>query len=145
MRRVEADNLGAWLIKGNADHADLTGRFAREPRVTRWCVQRSYRLELMRAGQPVLFWASGSRRRDIPYGIWGLGRLAGPPDRDAAEGGWSVPLDLVISPEADRVPRELLRADTELAALEVFRQPQAANPSFVTRREFAAIARHLAV
>jgi hypothetical protein len=144
MRRVDADNLGAWLIKGNADHADLTGRFAREPRVTRWCVQPSYRLELMRTGQPVLFWASGSRRRDIPYGIWGLGRLAGPPDRDAAEGGWSVPLDLVISSEAGRVRRELLRADTELAALEVFRQPQAANPSFVTRREFAAIARHLA-
>jgi hypothetical protein len=144
MRRVDADNLGAWLIKGNADHADLTGRFAREPWVTRWCVQPSYRLELMRTGQPVLFWASGSRRRDIPYGIWGLGRLAGPPDRDAAEGGWSVPLDLVISPEAGRVRRELLRADTELAALEVFRQPQAANPSFVTRREFAAIARHLA-
>jgi hypothetical protein len=144
MRRVDADNLGAWLIKGNADHADLTGRFAREPRVTRWCVQPSYRLELMRAGQPVLFWASGSRRRDIPYGIWGLGRLAGPPDRDAAEGGWSVPLDLVISPEAGRVRRELLRADTELAALEVFRQPQAANPSFVTVRQFAAIERLLA-
>ena len=138
-----ADDLGAWLLKGNADHADLEARFASEPRVTRWCVQPSYRLSLMRAGQPVLFWASGSRRRDIPYGIWGLGRLAGPPDRDAAEGGWSVPLDLLILPEADRVRRELLRADTELAALEVFRQPQAANPSFVTRREFAAIARHL--
>jgi hypothetical protein len=142
MRQVRSDDLGGWLIKGNADRADLVSRFAGEPRVDRWCVQPSYRLGLMRAGQPVLFWASGSRRRDVPYGIWGLGRLAGPPGRDP-DGGWFVPLDLVIVPEAERVPRPELRADRELASLEVFRQPQAANPSFVTVREFAAIARHL--
>jgi hypothetical protein len=141
-RVIAPDDLGAWLIKGNADRADLTGRFADEPRVTRWCVQRSYRLELMRGGQPVLFWASGSRRRDVPYGIWGLGRLAGPPEQDP-EGGWSVPLDLVIAPAAERVRREELRADPALASLEVFRQPQAANPSFVTVRQFTAVRRHL--
>jgi hypothetical protein len=144
VRRVHADSLGAWLIKGNADRADLMGRFAGEPRVTRWCVQPSYRLGLMRAGQPMLFWASGSRRRDVPYGIWGLGRLAGPPEREGAEGGWSVPLDLVVLPEPARLRREVLRADDELTGLEVLRQPQAANPSFVTVREFTAIERHLA-
>jgi hypothetical protein len=143
-RQIDADSLGAWLIKGNADRADLVTRFASEPRVNRWCVQPSYRLDLMRAGQPVLFWASGSRRRDVAYGIWGLGRLAGPPGRDAPDGGWSVPLDLVIAPPPRRLPRELLRADSELTGLEVFRQPQAANPSFVTVRQFAAIERLLA-
>jgi hypothetical protein len=137
-----ADDLGAWLLKGNADHADLEARFASEPRVTRWCVQPSYRLSLMRAGQPVLFWASGSRRRDVPYGIWGLGRLTGPPERDA-DGGRFVPLDLVIAPAPARLRRELLRADRELAALEVLRQPQGSNPSFVTVPEFAAIERLL--
>jgi hypothetical protein len=142
-RRIRPDDLGGWLIKGNADRVDLVGRFTAERRVDRWCVQPSYRLGLMRAGQPVLFWASGNRRRDVPYGIWGLGRLAGPPDCDPADGGWSVPLDLVIAPAEERVRREQLRADPELAALEVFRQPQAANPSFVTLREFAAIMRHL--
>lgn len=138
------DDLGAWLIKGNADQADLMDRFAREPRVTRWCVRRSYRLDLMRAGQPVVFWASGSRRRDIPYGIWGLGRLAGPPEPDA-DAGWSVPLDLVIAPPEARVRRNELRADPALASLEVFRQPQAANPSFATVRQLAALRRHLIV
>jgi hypothetical protein len=138
-----ADDLGAWLLKGNADHADLEARFASEPRVTHWCVRPSYRLGLMRAGQPVLFWASGSRRRDVPYGIWGLGRLAGSPDQDAADGGWSVPLDLVIAAAPARLRREVLRADRELAGLEVLRQPQGSNPSFVTVREFAAIGRHL--
>jgi hypothetical protein len=135
------DDLGAWLIKGNTDHADLEGRFAGEPRVDRWCVRPSYRLGLMRGGQPVLFWASGSRRRDVPYGIWGLGRLAGPPDREPGDGGWFVPLDLVIAPPPERLRREVLRADAALAGLEVLRQPQGSNPSFVTVREFAAIER----
>ena len=60
--RLTLANLGAWLLKGNADNADLAGRFAREPRVRAMCVQPSYRTRLMRAGQPVAFWASGSRQ-----------------------------------------------------------------------------------
>jgi hypothetical protein len=138
---VRLDDLGAWLVKGNADQTDLLGRFTRDPRVTRWCLQPSYRLGLMRAGQPVLFWASGSRHRATGYGIWGLGRLAGPPERDPG-GGWSVPLDLTIDGPADRLPREALKADPRLADLEVLRQPQASNPSFVTMRQFAAIREH---
>jgi hypothetical protein len=143
-RRVRLDDLGAWLLKGNADHADLAARFARDPRVTRWCVQPSYRLGLIRAGQPVLFWASGSRRRDVAYGIWGSGRVTGPARREADGRGWWVPLDLIIADEAVRVPRQTLRADPHLADLEVLRQPQAANPSFVTVRQLAAIDRHRA-
>lgn len=88
-RRVHPGNLGAWLIKGNADRTDLRTRFARDPHVTRWCVQPSYRLELMGAGQPVLFWASGSRRHDITYGIWGWGHLTGPPQHDSDDAGWA--------------------------------------------------------
>jgi hypothetical protein len=136
-RRVRLDDLGAWLVKGNADRADLAGRFALDPRVTAWCVQPSYRLGLMRAGQPVLFWASGSRHA-LPYGIWGLGRLSGPP-RLSSDGGWSVPLEVSIADRGDRLAREVLKADPRLRDLEVLRQPQAANPSFVTRAQFAAI------
>jgi hypothetical protein len=135
---VDLADLGAWLLKGNADRQDLAGRFAREPRVRRWCVQPSYRTRLMAAGQPVLFWGSGSRGR-LPYGGWGLGELAGPAEYEEAAGGWHVRLDLVI-PGPDRwVSRDQLRADPRLAGLEVLRQPQAANPSFVTGAEFAAL------
>ncbi|MFC7531861.1 hypothetical protein [Actinoplanes sp. GCM10030250] len=139
MTAVTRDDLGAWLLKGNADHTDLLGRFTREPRVERWCVQRSYRLDLMSAGQPVLFWASGSRRRGLPYGIWGWGELRGPARRETDGPGWWVPLDLTIAGPSAWIPREVLRADSELAGLEVLRQPQAANPSFVTRRQLEAI------
>ncbi|MET8068098.1 hypothetical protein ABZS65_31210, partial [Micromonospora sp. NPDC005313] len=68
-RRVTLDDLGAWLIKGNADAVDLAARFAADPHVTGWCVRPGYRVRLMRAGQPVVFWASGSRGR-APYGVW---------------------------------------------------------------------------
>jgi hypothetical protein len=138
LRQVIENDLGAWLIKGNADRADLAARFAVEPRIDRWCVQAGYRARSMRAGQPVVFWASGSRGR-LPYGVWGLGHLAGPAEPDPQHGQWSVPLDLVILPAGDRLPREQLRADLRLAGLEVLRQPQAGNPSFLTQAQFSAL------
>ncbi|MEU1591194.1 hypothetical protein [Micromonospora sp. NPDC005710] len=141
---VRLDDLGAWLIKGNADLVDLAARFASEPLVTSWCVRPGYRARLMGAGQPVVFWASGSRS-PLPYGVWGVGRVTGAADPGPAGQQWTVPLDLPILPEPDRVPRQLLRADDRLAALEVFRQPQAANPSYLTVAQFAALRTHLPI
>jgi hypothetical protein len=140
VRRVHSDNFGAWMVKGNADRDDLRTRFARKPRVERWCVWPGYRARLMSAGQPVVFWASGNRRRDHPYGIWGIGRLTGTAREDAD--GWWVPLDLVISDRSRFVERAALRADPRLTDLEVLRQPQAANPSFLTVTEFAVVQGH---
>jgi hypothetical protein len=132
-------DLGAWLIKGNADRVDLAGRFARDPAVPRWCVQPSYRTRLMRAGQPVVFWASGSRTR-LRYGVWGVGLLAGEPQRD--EHGLWVPLELAVWDPDRWVSRAELRADQRFADLEVFRQPQGANPSYLTVGQFAALRDH---
>ena len=132
------DDLGAWLVKGNADLTDLAGRFARDPVIQRWCVQPSYRTRLMRAGQPVVFWASGSRAR-LDYGVWGVGRLTGEPQQDAPGGGLWVPLDLGVWRPDLWLPREVLRADDRLANLEVLRQPQGSNPSYLTVAQFAAL------
>lgn len=142
-RLVTNATLGAWLLKGNAD----TGGVADRPagRVERWCVRPGYRAALMAPGHRVLLWVSGSRRR-LPYGIWGVGRLAGgaecEPSGDGA-GRWSVPLDLVLLDDVDRVRREVLRADPRLRDIEVLRQPQAANPSYLTVAEAVALADHL--
>jgi hypothetical protein len=141
-RLVRLADLGAWLLKGAADRRDLAARFARDPRVDMWGVHPSYRTELMAAGQPVLFWGSGSRHR-LPYGIWGLGQVTGPPFYSEKAGRWVVPLDLVIRDQRDWVRREELRGDPRLAQIEVLRQPQAANPSYVTRAEFEALQTYL--
>lgn len=157
--RVTAAGLGAWLLKGNADRVDLAGRFARDPRIERWCVQGGYRARLMEAGQSAVFWASGSRAR-LAYGVWGAGVLTGAaqaePDGGAADGGledtgpagprdggWWVPLDVAVLPPDRWVSRTLLRADPRLADLEVLRQPQAGNPSFLTVAQFDALQDYL--
>lgn len=141
-RRVHLDDLGAWLVKGNADRTDLAARVVRDPRVTSWCVRPGYRARLMRAGQPVVLWASGSRGR-LAYGVWGVGRLVAPAVPGEPVGAWTVPLDLTVLDEEHRVRRERFRADARLAGAEVLRQPQAANPSFLTVAEFAALREHL--
>jgi hypothetical protein len=48
---------------------------------------------------------------------------------------------MVWAPEL-RVSRAVIRADRRLAGLEVLRQPQAANPSYLTVAEFAALREH---
>jgi hypothetical protein len=139
---VSIDNLGAWLLKGNADRTDLVGRFRADPHIERWCVQPGYRARLMRAGQPAIFWASGSRGH-LPYGVWGRGRVTAPAVAHPPPGQWWVPLDITILPADQWVPRERLRADRRLAGLEVLRQPHAGNPSFLTPSQFAALTEHL--
>lgn len=135
---MTATDLGAWLLKGNADRVDLVERFQREPRIETWCVQPGYRARLMNVGQPVVFWASGSRGR-LPYGVWGRGVVTGPAEPQPAGRVWEVPLDLTIGDPETWIPRQQLRADPRLADAEVFRQPQGANPSFLTVAQFAAL------
>lgn len=143
MRKVSTETLGAWLLKCNADHSDIAERAARGEHPRRLCVQRSYRTDLMRAGQKVVFWVSGSRGGPA-RGIWGAGTLTGPPapDFDGPGPRLRVPLDLRLWAEPDRITRDTLRADGRLADLEVFRQPQAANPSFVTIEQLRVIEEH---
>jgi hypothetical protein len=140
-RRVSAESLGAWLLKGNADVTDLAGRFDRDPRIRQWCVQPGYRARLMRTGQPVVFWASGSRRHHA-YGVWGIGELTDGAGPQPPDGQWSVRLAVRVVPAEQRVPREQIRADPRLADLEVLRQPQGANPSFLTVPQFSALMDH---
>lgn len=147
-RLVTVDNLGAWLVKCNADVSDVS-KWVAGDRIGRWCVRRSYRTALMAPGQPVLLWVGGGRGR-VARGIWGVGRLASAARCEpVAAGGpvgrsWYVELDLRLLAEPDRARRERLLADPRLADLEVFRQPQSANPSFVNRSQLAAITDHVA-
>jgi hypothetical protein len=96
----------------------------------------------MAAGQRVVFWGGGSRGR-LAYGVWGSGVVTGPVVPRPVDGRPQVPLDLTVAPPAGWVPRTLLRADPRLAGAEVFRQPQAGNPSFLTRAELRALEEYL--
>jgi hypothetical protein len=138
MPLVTLENLGAWLLKGNADVHDLAERFARDPRVPSWGVHPGYRMRMMAAGQPVVFWGSGSRHK-LAYGVWGIGSVAGPAFYSDERSRWMVPLDLTVRPPGDWVSRDELRHDSRLHMLEVLRQPQSANPTYVTPEQFEAL------
>jgi hypothetical protein len=133
---VALGNLGAWLLKANGVTSDIADVAARRQPIRRWCVRPGYRTRLMTAGQPVIFWISGDRRRVRP-GIWAVGEVSGWPR--VMDGKLRVPLELRWLDEDQRVHRDILRADEGLATLEVLRQPQAANPSFVTTEQMTAL------
>ncbi|MFW3169169.1 hypothetical protein [Geodermatophilus sp. CPCC 206100] len=95
------------------------------------CVRRSYRLQLMRAGQPCLLWVSG---RSDP-GVHALGELTAEPE-ERADGP-------VVGVRLTRLPSPVLRADLlgdpAAATAEVLRMPAGSNPSWLSRAEFAAV------
>jgi hypothetical protein len=142
MPLVTPENLGAWLLKGNADIHDLAARFARDPVVPFWGVHPGYRMRMMTAGQPVVFWGSGSKHK-IDYGVWGVGAVAGPAFYHDERRRWMIPLDLTINPPDRWVPRDELRHDSRLHLLEVLRQPQSANPTYMTPEQFEALQTYL--
>ncbi|GAA1625416.1 hypothetical protein [Actinoplanes couchii] len=121
------------MLKANGVTSDIAAVAERREAVRRWCVRDGYRARLMDAGQPVIFWVSGDRRRVAP-GVWGLGELTGP--ARVMDGKLRVPMELRWLDEGRRVHRDVVRESLDL---EVLRQPQGANPSFVTVAEFAAL------
>lgn len=74
---ITSENFGAWVLKCNPSIWDL-GEYLEMggTDIDGWSLGRSYRLELMRAGQPVVFWVSGPLKGERTFrGIWGIGRL----------------------------------------------------------------------
>ncbi len=123
-RALTPATLGAWLLKATGSapstRAHVRAGFAG---VDTWCVQPTYRTDLVEAGQPVLLWVSGNER-EHPAGIYASGRTTGP-----AEAG-VVPV--ALSPVAHPLLRTELTGHPDLADMEVLRVPAGSNPSFVT-------------
>lgn len=155
---VTRANLGAWVLKCNpevwdlAEFLELGGHT-----ITDWSVAENYRADLMRKRDPVIFWVSGPRSGDLTYrGLWGIGRLAGTPqmnpagDQPVEESLWldqrmeathdyGVLTDLPLLD--DPIPAEVIEHDPILSGCEIFRAQQMANPSYLTKEEYAALKR----
>jgi hypothetical protein len=130
--RLSAGDVACWVLKSARPPADLApGWPVAASRVLDRCVRRSYRLDLMAAGQPCLLWLSG---RDRP-GVHALGTVAGKvadqPD------GPVVPVRLTLL--ADPVPRTDLLADPRLHEAEILRMPAGSNPSWLSAEQFAGV------
>ena len=130
--RLTAGDVACWVLKSTQPPAavDFAWRPGEARSLTR-CVRRTYRLELMAAGQPCLLWLSG---RDRP-GVHALGAIAGPVEEDAD--GPAVPVRLTLL--AEPVLRTDLFGDPRMRHAEVLRMPAGSNPSWLSRAQFDAV------
>ena len=131
-RRLADGDVAAWLVKSSLPPESLSPGW--EPGTTRRldrCLRPSYRLDLMRAGQPCLLWLSG---RDRP-GVHAVGALAGPPMLAAGQPSVPVELRLLERP----VGRDDLLRCLGFADAEVLRMPAGSNPSYLTAAQLAAV------
>ncbi len=125
-------DVACWVLKSAHPPAALSpGWPAAGSRILDRCVRRSYRLDLMAAGQPCLLWLSG---RDRP-GVHALGEISGHVEERPE--GPVVPVRLTLLTEP--VPRSELMADPRMRAAEVLRMPAGSNPSWLSAEEFAAV------
>ncbi|MGY1695923.1 MULTISPECIES: hypothetical protein [unclassified Geodermatophilus] len=136
MTRLGPDGVGCWVVKtARPPDAVVPGwRPGQTHEVTR-CLRPSYRLGLVRPGQPVLLWLSG---RDRP-GVHATGVLAA--EVATGDDGPVVVVRLTLLP--DPIPRADLLADPAARDAEVLRAPAGSNPSYLTPAQYAAVLAHL--
>ncbi len=129
--------MACWVLKSTRRPRELDPGWAAggRRRLTR-CVRRSYRLDLMRPGDPCLLWVSGR----AAAGVHAVGVLAGAVA--AGAGGPEVAVDLTLL--AEPVPRGELLTDPAAAGAEVLRMPAGSNPSWLSAGQFAAVRARLA-
>ena len=125
-------DVACWVIKTSAAPAQLVPGWAPgEERLLTRCLRRTYRLGLVRAGQPCLLWLSG---RDRP-GVQALGTVAADVVADAGGPTVRVRLQLLREP----VPRAELLLDESFRSAEVVRMAAGSNPSWLSAGQFAAV------
>lgn len=134
MARLEPSDVAGWLLKSTRAPAEIDPGWApgEERELTR-CVRRSYRLDLVSPGQPVLLWVSGRVRP----GVHALGTVSGPVRADDGDDGPGLPLRLTSL--ADPVERGELLADPGFRSAEVLRMPAGSNPSWLSATQLGAV------
>jgi hypothetical protein len=132
--RLQPSDVAGWLLKSTRSPAEIAPGWApgEERELTR-CVRRSYRLELVSPGQPVLLWVSG---RLLP-GVHAIGTIAGPVQEGGADDGPVLPVRLTQLPAP--VERGELLADADFRSAEVLRMPAGSNPSWLSPAQLAAV------
>jgi hypothetical protein len=145
---ITAQNLGAWLLRCNPEGVwDLPGFVADGGEwIDDWSVVKNYRSEMMKPGDRVVLWVSGNGRR-MARGIWGVGYITSyfqdeiPQASDADEVGYwldeEARLAVTNSIDVDIPLFDTPVTDAELKMagigdLEVQRQPQGSNPSWIS-------------
>ena len=151
--RITTANLGGWVLRCNPDVYDLPGDVeAGAEKVWSWRVAKSYRTEVMAAGQRAVLWLGGPATSLRTPGVWGIGYVTGSAylraDGDEASERWldkerADRLEWVIDLDIDILPTPIaageLKTMSELADMELFRAPQMSNPIYLSPEEMSAL------
>jgi len=134
--RLLLEDVACWVVKSTRPPDELAPDWpAGEVRALDRCLRSSYRLDLMRPGQPCLLWVSG---RQAP-GVHALGKLSAVP---VDTGGGPV-VAVRFTRLAEPVARADLLADPAARDAEVLRMPAGSNPSWLSGAQYAAVLAHL--
>ncbi len=123
--RLTGSGVGCWLLKTSGPVVLAGAR----------CLRPSYRLGLMRPGDPVVLWVSG---RAAP-GVHAYGALAGAPYADRGGPGAQWRVEVTLGPLSAPVPRAAFLADPRLAGAEVIRMPAGSNPSYLSPAQWQVL------
>jgi hypothetical protein len=155
---IDDSNFGAWLIKCNPMLWDFYGFIALgNDTIDNWSVVDNYRSQMMRQGELIVFWVSGTDSTE--RGIWGTGYIVGEAhdvpsdevDGDDADGDdtgyWlseKARLAVTNGIDVDIPLFDAVISDSELRAagiddLEVQRMPQGSNPSWISKEQLARL------
>jgi hypothetical protein len=125
--RLERADVACWLIKTARMPPELGAGEALLDR----CLRTSYRLNLLRPGDPCVLWRSGTE----DPGVCAVGAVAG--EVEEFPGGPVVAVRMRRLPAP--VARADLLADPAFRDAEVLRMPAGSNPSWLSARQFAAV------
>lgn len=157
--KITTSNFGAWLIKCDPNTWDLeTAMQDGLPGIAGWSVADNYRSESIEVGDPIVFWVSGTSRKERLAGVWGIGEVTSErywvdEEEDSSGGYWldvekgarpgySIDTDIRLISEENyrrKVSRDSLKSLKAFDSMEVLIQPQGSNPSFLTKVEFKAL------
>lgn len=146
-RAVRRADLGAWLFRCDPAQWDVEAAIRDGYAIENWRVHRTYRLDLIEAGDPAVLWVGGASGAQMTPGVWAVGEVTGELFEEHGDPYWldaeqgeraSLRAGLVLTP-VPVLSRELLAADPRTAGMEVLRQAQVPNPSYLTVEEFAVL------
>ena len=147
-RAITLETLGAWLIKGSREATPIDELIRTDfSGVTGWCLRRTYRTDLVRSGQPVLWWLSGVDPMN-PAGIYAQGLTTGSAEPMDAGDAWGDPAaqasrTLLMPVKLNSLDPPILRSELlhhpVLSEVEVIKMAAGSNPSFLTRDQVAEL------
>ncbi len=139
-QRLHVADIGGWLFRCNPHSVVLDPGSAL---IDSRCAVRTYRLDLICPGHPVVLWLTGPTRATPAPGVYMAGYATGDVvDDTAADLAGPRRVRVVLSDMmllSTPVPRADLAIHPATASMEVLRQPFGPNPSYLTPAEQLAL------